>query len=225
MVYIISYFYIPYMEIVILSIGVLISAVFAIIYGHWDNVKWFSFFKPLSTILIIAIASIIYFKFNSFYSAIIIVSLIFSLIGDVFLIHKKYFLHGLSSFLLAHIGFTIGFASIYGFNWTFTPLFFLILIGASYFIYLRKDLDKFAIPVAIYITVMVIMNWQAISLVYINNAIVFFGIAIASLLFSFSDSVLAYSKFKKHFFSEEILTLSTYWISIYIIAIAGLYLE
>jgi len=213
------------MEIVILSLGVLISAVLAVIYSQRDNVKWHSVFKPLTTILIISIASNVYLKFNSFYSAIIIVSLIFSLIGDVFLIHKKYFLHGLSSFLLAHIGFTIGFASIYGFNWTFTPLVFLTLIGASYFIYLRKALDKYAIPVAIYISVIVIMNWQAIGLVYINNTIVFFGMAIASLLFSFSDSVLAYSKFKKPFCGAEILTLSTYWISIYILAIAGLYLE
>ncbi len=212
------------MEIVILSVGVLISAGLAVIYSQRDNVKWYSVFKPLTTILIISIASIVYLKFNSFYSAIIIVSLIFSLIGDVFLIHKKYFLHGLSSFLLAHIGFTIGFASIYGFNWALIPLVFLTIIGASYFIYLKKDLDKYAIPVAIYITAIVIMNWQAIGLVCINNAIVYFGITIASLLFSFSDSILAYTKFKKPFHRAEILTLSTYWISIYILAIAGLYL-
>lgn len=213
------------MEIVIISFAVLISAVLAIFCIQKNNVYWFSVFKPLTTILIISIALIIFVKTKSIYSALIIVSLVFALIGDVFLIKKKYFLYGLSSFFLAHVGFTFGFTSIYGFNWTLVPLIILSLIGVAYFIYLKKYLDKFTIPVAIYIIVIVIMSWQAIDLVYINNGIGFIGIAIASLLFSFSDAVLAYDKFKRPFRSAEILILPTYWVSIYIITIAGLYIE
>ncbi|MCK4813724.1 MAG: lysoplasmalogenase [Candidatus Marinimicrobia bacterium] len=213
------------MKIEILSLGILISAIFAIIFRQRDNIKMYSVFKPLTTILIISIAIIAYFRFSSNYTTMIIVSLVFSLIGDILLINKKYFLYGLSSFLLAYIGFTIAFSSLYGFHWNIIPLVILVLITGSYFIYLRKDLHKYSIPVAIYMTVIIIMNWQAIGLIFSNMSIVFFGIAIASLLFTFSDSLIAYNKFKRSFKIAEILILSTYWMSIYLFAIAGLYLD
>jgi len=73
--------------------------------------------------------------------------------------------------------------------------------------------------------VIVIMNWQAIGLVLINNTTVFLGIAIASLLFSFSDSIIAYNKFVKTLKIAEILVLSTYWVSIYVFTISGLYIN
>jgi uncharacterized membrane protein YhhN len=213
------------MKIEILSLVALISTIIAVIFRQRENIKMYSIFKPLTTILIILIALIVYQNFPSTYSAIMIASLVFSLIGDIFLINKKYFLHGLSSFLLAHIGFTIGFASLFGFNWFIIPLIILILAGGIYYNYLRKDLHKYSIPVAVYIIVIIIMNWQAVGLVINSNAFIFFGIAIASLLFSFSDSIIAYNKFKKPFKIAEILILSTYWMSIYIFTIAGLYIE
>jgi len=100
------------MEIPFLSITVLISAIIAIVYRQRENVKMYSIFKPLTTVLIIIIALIIFNKTASAYSALMIVALLFSLIGDVFLISKKYFLPGLSSFLLAHICFTIVFRDV-----------------------------------------------------------------------------------------------------------------
>lgn len=69
------------------------------------------------------------------------------------------------------------------------------------------------------------MNWQAIGLVINNSEFIFYGIAIASILFSFSDSILAYNKFKKPFKIAEILILSSYWIAIFIFSIAGLYVD
>jgi len=52
-------------------------------------------------------------------------ALLFSLIGDVFLINEKYFLQGLASFLIAHICFTIGFTSLHGFSFNLIPFNFL----------------------------------------------------------------------------------------------------
>ena len=105
----------------LLSLAALISAIIAIVCKQRENVKMYSVFKPLTTILIILIALIIFKNYSSTYSAMMIVALFFSLVGDVFLINKKYFLQGLSSFLIAHIGFTIGFTSLYGFYWNITP--------------------------------------------------------------------------------------------------------
>jgi pyruvate oxidase len=53
---------------------------------------------------------------------------------------------------------------------------------------------------------------------------IFYSLAIASILFSFSDSILAYNKFKKPFKSAETLILSTYWIAIFTFTIVGLYI-
>jgi len=207
-----------------LSLAILVSAIIAVIFRQLENVNMYAVFKPLTTILIILLAVIIYKKFPSTYSTIMIVSLMFSLMGDIFLINKKYFLQGLSSFLLAHIGFTIGFASLFGFSWSIMPIAVLSIIGGSYFNFLRQDLHKYTIPVVIYMAAIIIMNWQAISLVFHGYAIVYIGIAVASLLFTFSDSIIAYNKFKKPFNIAEILILTTYWIAIYIFTIAGLYI-
>ena len=213
------------MKIELLSFAALITAIIAIVFRQQRGTKMYSIFKPLTTILIIFIGLIISKNTQSSYSVVILVALFFSLIGDIFLISKEYFLQGLSSFLLAHICFIIGFTSLYGFNWNLILLIILALISGIYYNFLRKDLKNYSIPVLVYITVIVVMNWQAIGLVINNHDFIFIGIAIASLLFSFSDAIIAYNKFKKPFKIAEILILSTYWISIYIFTIAGIYLE
>jgi len=210
------------LKIGILSFAALISAVLAITFRQQQSIKLYSIFKPLTTILIITIAIAIYQNAPNTYTTFILVSLGFSLIGDIFLINEKYFLYGLSSFLVAHIGFTIGFTSINGFCWNVLPIAVLIFIGVTFYLYLRKDLHKFSIPVAIYIIVILIMNWQAIGLLYFKQSFTFWGIAFASILFSFSDSIIAYNKFKTPFKTAEIIIHSAYWVSIYIFTIAGI---
>jgi len=212
------------MTFTILSFLVLISAIIAIIYRQKENTKMYSIFKPLTTLLIISIATLIFHKTGSTYSIITLVALAFSLIGDVFLISDKYFLQGLASFLIAHICFIIGFTSLYGFNYSLLPLIPLLLIGSGYFMYLKKSLKEFSIPVLVYILVILVMNWQAINLTLSSGNDFFYALAIGSILFSLSDSILAYNKFKKPFKSAEPLILSTYWISIFIFTIAGLYI-
>jgi len=212
------------MTIEILSLMVLISAIIAIIYRQKGNQNMYSIFKPLTTLLIISIATLIFYKTGSTYSIITLVALVFSLIGDVFLISDKYFLPGLASFLIAHICFIIGFTSLYGFNYSLPPLIPLLLIGGGYFMYLKKSLNDFAIPVLVYILVILVMNWQAINLTLSSGKEIFYALAIGSILFSLSDSILAYNKFKTPFKSAEPLILSTYWISIFIFTIAGLYI-
>lgn len=207
----------------LLSLAVLVSAILAIVFRQLNNTKMFSVFKPLTTGLIILLAVIIFRTNPGSYTAIIIAALFFSLVGDVLIINKRYFLQALSSFLIAHIGFIIGFTSLFGFNWNIILLVVLSLIGGAYYYYLLKDLKEYSIPVLVYIIVIVIMNWQAIGLAVNNGESIYFGIAIASILFLFSDSILAYTKFKKTFPIAEILILSTYWISIFIFTIAGLY--
>ena len=213
------------MEILFLTLAVLISAIFAIAYKQKQNKRMYAIFKPLTTVLIIVIALIIHDKTASIYSQLMIVALLFSLIGDVFLLNKKYFLHGLLAFLIAHVCFTLAFTSPFGFQWKGITLVPLVLIAGVYYNYLRKELKKYSIPVFVYMTVLVIMNWQAINLYISSGEIHFLALAIGSIVFSFSDSVLAFNKFKKPFKSAEILILSSYWISIWIFTIVGFYVN
>lgn len=206
------------------SFAVLTFAIFAIIFRYTDNIRAYSIFKPLTTILILIISILIYLQTKSIYSADTSLSLLFCLIGDILLLNKKYFLFGLSFFLFAHIGFITAFASINGFLGNMVPLVILVIFAGPYFCYLRKDLKKYTIPAAVYICVIIIMTWQAINLLVVHKTLVFGGIAFAAFLFLISDSILAFIKFKKSFGLAEILILTTYWTAIYIFAIAGKYI-
>ena len=211
------------MAVFFLSLSALISSVFAIIFRTNGRKILFAIFKPLTTILIISIAIVVYAQSRSTYMSIILISLLFALIGDIFLIGTKLFIYGLSSFLIAHIGFAFAFASLFGFQWTILPLLFLLPVGVLFYKYLSSDLGKFMIPVGVYIVFILVMNWQAISLSLIEPALVFLGIGLGSVLFSFSDAIIAINKFKKPFALAEFLILTTYWLAIYIFVIAGLY--
>jgi uncharacterized membrane protein YhhN len=213
------------MSIEILSAFGLLSAILAITYRQRSNIRMYSIFKPLTTFIIILIAIIIYTKFKSNYSVMIIAALLLCLTGDIFLLDKRFFIYGLTSFLIAHIVFTIDFSSLYGFSLRIFPLCMLILITGSYFTYLMKDLNKYLIPVIIYLAAVVIMSWQAIGLIYSGKSMIFYMIAIASVLFLISDSILAFARFKKTFKIAEILILSTYWIALYIFTVAGIRLD
>ncbi len=208
----------------VLSILVFVSVALSIYFRHSKKTKYFAIFKPLTTILIISIASIIYYNNGSQYSLLIIIGLLSSLIGDIFLIGEKHFLQGLSSFLIAHIAFTFAFINIFGFQWNFIALIALLVIGIVYYKFLFKYLGKFKIPVAIYISVILIMNWQAIGLMQMEFSSAYIALGIGSLLFSFSDAVISYNKFVKEFRIAEILILSTYWMAIYIFAVVGYFL-
>ena len=207
------------MIIELLSVFVFLSALIAIIVRQRKNVRLFSIFKPLTTILIIAIAVIAYSNNETTYSLLIIIGLIVALVGDIFLISEKYFLQGLSSFLIAHIAFTYAFTTIFGFNSNLIVLFSLIIIAGSYYLFLYKKLDDFRIPVAVYIIVIMLMNWQAVGLMLNDSSPKYIALGVGSLLFSFSDAVISYDKFIGKFKMAEILILSTYWMAIYIFAV------
>lgn len=210
------------MAIEILSLLAFISAIFAVFFKQTVNEKMFRVFKPLTTILIIIIGIIVYLKFPSNYSAIIIASLVFALIGDVFLLKDKYFRHGLFSFTIVHVGIISAIVSISGFNWNVILFILLFSIASINYFFLRKGLKKEKYVVGFYIIVIAFMNWQAIGLAISNQALVYIAIAIASILFSLSDAVLAFAKFKKSFLVAEIVILATYWSAIYLFVIAEL---
>ncbi len=211
------------MAIPILSVLTLIAAISAITFRQRGQKRWYSFFKPLTTIFILVIGVLVYYTYESTYALIMLGALVFALAGDILLMKDKTFRQGIYAFMIAQAGFAIGFMSLYGFNPSLPVLLVLLLLNGSFFVYIRKDLKAYALPIAVYMLVITFMNWQALGLALQRPIPVFTAIAVASLLFTFSDAVIAYNKFKKPLKIAGILILSTYWIAIYVFVMAGLH--
>jgi len=88
---------------------------------------------------------------------------------------------------------------------------------------LNKNLGKLQIPVALYISAIVIMAWQAWEL-YLSTRSYGFGIAaVGTILFLISDFTLSINKFLKPMNFAQFMILPTYFIAQWMIAISTLY--
>ena len=170
------------------------------------------FFKPLTMIFIISIAVLAISPPSRRYKYAVIVGLLFSLGGDIFLmLPVDLFIAGLISFLIAHLIYIYAFRS--GRPMRFKLLAPLLLGGYGVLVYavLFPGLDGMEVPVAAYILVILAMAWQAWDQwdqLRTRWALLAF---IGALLFVISDSVLALNRFGEPFKAARALTLSTYY--------------
>jgi len=154
---------------------------------------------------------LVIFDFNTDYRLLIMAALFFSLAGDLFLLSEKRFLYGVVAFLVSHVFYFIAFVNeTENFNFLiFAPI---ILFTGSYFLIIKKSLkSKMVIPIAVYVTVISLMLWSAANLFFAsenNNSLIIF---IAAILFTISDSVLAWNKFVNKFKFAQLIILPTYY--------------
>ena len=200
----------------VLSIIALISAIITMYAKMRENNLLQYIFKPLTMSAIISLAILNVSSPPAFYQKMIITGLIFSTVGDVFLIDSKRFIQGLLSFLLAHICFIIAFFS--------TPnlpsLIFYLAYIAFFLSILWKHLDNLKIPVIVYSLALALMSWFALSRYFgLNDHKSLFAF-LGSVSFVASDSLLAFNKFKSSFPLAEILILSTYFLAQWLIALS-----
>lgn len=202
----------------LINIFILVSACLAIYFGLSNERELFTFFKPLTTIFVIAVPFFAPKNGHVTFGRLVIVGLVFCLLGDVLLLFDAYFLFGLGAFLLAHILFSISFVQYMGFykNW----IAFLVLFGIAgvLFYWLRPDLGDLLLPVSIYVLIITFMAWQGVGLCMRKRNNAHALLAMAVLFFMLSDTLLAIAKFKTPFYLSGPLILSTYWLSIGLIA-------
>ncbi len=204
---------------IILTILGLISA-FIAIYSYKKYSQVFFIFKPLTTILIIAIASLS--GLDNSYSLAIFIGLIFSLLGDIFLVFKSKFIWGLISFLIAHIVYTKAFYS--GFSGLGIFIALPLLIYAAIMLFqLWSGAGKLKIPILIYISAILLMTYQSAEMFLAFKQTGTILAFVGALFFTFSDSVLAINRFKKEFKGAQVLTLSSYYLAQWLIASSTLY--
>jgi uncharacterized membrane protein YhhN len=194
-----------------LLFAILISATLYLVFDHKES-KLIFVFKPLTTILVIILAFLQPSGISETYKYLILTGLGFSLIGDVFLmLPSDKFVHGLASFLIAHIFFIAAFTLDFGpyFDWM------LLIPGLIYSIIFLKVLlpktGKLKIPVFFYALVLFVFLWQATGRFYYLAETTAFYSLLGAILFIISDSFLAYSRFvKKSEFSSSLIHFS-YW--------------
>jgi len=199
----------------VLSSIALISAIITIYVKKRENKSLQYIFTPLTMLAIILIA-FLNVPSPAFYQKMIVIGLIFSTVGDVFLIDSKRFVQGLLSFLLAHICFIIAFFSTPNFP---SAIFYLVYV-AFFLSILWRHLGKLKIPVFFYSLAIALMSWFALSRYFELNDYKSLLSFLGSILFVASDSMLAYNKFKSSFPLAEILVLSTYFTAQWLISLS-----
>lgn len=145
-------------------------------------------------------------------------ALLFSLIGDFQLIYageyESLFLGGLLAFLIAHIMYIIQFSRTRNKDVGISaPLLVLLAYAASMLWYLSDSLNDMAIPVAVYIAVILIM----ILFAYLrddsmmDNSYIY--VLSGALLFMLSDSIVGITRFKSDIPFSRILVMGIYGIA------------
>lgn len=199
------------------------ASALAAIVADWRETKppLFLLLKPLTTLLIAGIAWI---APESGYRSLILAGLALSLIGDICLMFETdaAFIGGLSSFLLAHLVFVAAF--VIGLpSW---PLPWWVLgfavYCAAFAALLLPRARKLKLPVLLYGLVLAGMAVAAsvrYTALQSNGALL---ALIGAGLFLISDSALGIRKFVGRYAGAQGLILSTYWLSIGLIAASTL---
>lgn len=147
--------------------------------------------------------------------------LLFSLLGDIFLVLKnEKFVEGLLSFLIAHLFYT--FAVLNDSQFQFTSYIFVVSF-LYYLIFSKLLFNKSGSKkyyVLIYGLVITSLLWQSFERAYFIGNEITIRFAAGILLFIISDSVLAYNKFVRKFNLAQLVILSTYYTAQLLIALS-----
>ena len=155
-------------------------------------------FKPLTTLLIIFLAIQQGGQSCSQYKMLILGGLVFSLVGDVFLmLPRERFIAGLVSFLVAHLFFITAFTLHGGPFWNWFYLAPVVVYFGLLSNILLKHTGKMTLPVVVYSLVILFFAWQAGGRYDFEPSLQTAYGLLGAVLFVFSDSLLAYNKFVK----------------------------
>jgi len=150
------------MILIIITIFVLISASIHIRADYLKQRVKTYIFKPLTTGLIILICLLQTTEVSILYKYLILSGLIFSLMGDIFLmLPSDRFTSGLFSFLIAHIAYMAAFISDQGFQPNFLYLIPVIVYGVILLRILLPYTASNTIPVIIYSIILIFIAFSA----------------------------------------------------------------
>jgi len=156
-----------------------------------------------------------------FYSWAVLVGLLFSLGGDIFLMLKPArFLPGLVSFLVAHLVYVTAFAYRPG---TLDPIALLAAVTAGTLMlrWLWPGLGKFKGPVTLYVGAISAMVATAVSAAVAVPDAGRLAAAAGAILFLASDACLGYARFRWRFPAAQGIILGSYYPAQALIALSA----
>jgi uncharacterized membrane protein YhhN len=177
-------------------------------------------FKPLTMVFIIGIALVRVSQLKS-YRNLIVAALCCSLAGDVFLmLPSDQFVPGLVSFLIAHLFYIAAFRTRP--SGLLSAWFGLTCVayGCLMSWFLFPYLGDMKLPVLIYLIVVLVMAWQALSRWAANRNQRALLAALGAILFVASDSMIALNRFYGRFRLADLLILVTYFVAQWLIALS-----
>lgn len=206
-----------------LIMSTLIISVCALLhlYGAYQAQKWlFYIFKPITTLAIAALCWHLAPELSD-YVWLILLGLLLSTLGDIFLmLPKDRFILGLLSFLVAHVAYIIAFSMQLELTYTWAFIVPLIIVAMLYLTLLWSSLAAMQAPVLVYMSIIVIMAWisgeRYFSLASSASLCAFIG----AIVFLFSDATLAFDRFKKQFHSAYGVIIVSYYLAQYFIALS-----
>ena len=204
------------------SIVALINAILMIYGTYYGPPALVYVTKPATMIAIIFLAAFGSGKSDrSRYQNLIIIGLLFSIAGDIFLmLPSDMFIQGLVAFLIAHLVYIA--ALIDGVGWETSKLRLInfVLLGVVLGAILWPDLGDMRIPVFLYILAILAMGWRAWERWAVLGGIGPRLAVAGAVLFIISDFILALNRFKEPFFAARAMNLSTYFAAQWLIALS-----
>ena len=186
--------------------------------SQWNGLNSvYGLLKPLTTILVILLVCL-FRTDNSRNTILVVVALVACLTGDVLLLDEARFALGLTSFLLAQLIFAYVFFTMADGQLGYASLVVLSIAGLSFYWFLYPQLGALAIPVAIYLCCISTMCWLAVNLYRVKPSPAAYLLCVAGILFMLSDTIIAINKFLHPFSFSQVVILTTYWVSISLIA-------
>ncbi|WP_240548516.1 lysoplasmalogenase [Paenibacillus lignilyticus] len=171
-------------------------------------------FKLIPMALIITYAYLLCPASRQQKHSLLLLGLLFSMCGDGLM---KWFVAGLSAFLIGHLFYTASFIRRMRFSWPRAMTFIPIAIYAGYMsiqlVHALQDSGQSGLiaPVLLYVTVISAMAWTAILT---GNGYAVIG----SLLFLASDSLLSWNMFVSDISHSDIWIMATYYAAQFFIA-------
>ena len=179
--------------------------------------------KPATMLCVIAIASLGSGSPADPYTRAILVGLLFSLAGDVWLmLPSDRFSAGLASFFVAHLCYVTAFAGPAGPRGGLPGLLPFVAAACGMLVLLLPHVRGGALRVAVvaYVAAIAAMGWQAteraLDLADPDSRLA----AVGAALFLCSDSALAWNRFRRPFAGAPALVLSTYFGGQWLIALS-----
>lgn len=203
-----------------LSFLTMLLGIFYLIVLEKHIKSWPYLLKPGTMVVIILIGIMGVGNSPSTYSWWILAGLLFSILGDIFLmLPKDRFVYGLVSFLVGHICYIVAFLSFPGsgeVNSWITGV--LLVVAILYLLKLSKGVlnsggISLFLPVTGYVAIITTMVWAAF---YTQQPLMIAG----AILFFFSDAILAWDRFIGKLTYRNYLVMIPYYLAQYLFAIS-----